>query len=155
MGAGGRRGGRPTLEMVAERAGVGRGTVSRVINGALHVSPQARAAVEEAIAELGYVPNRAARALAADRTDAIALVIPEPETRLSAEPFFLDVLRGVSAELADTDMQLLLMLIRPPRSGAGRPSTWRPGGSTACCWCRCTRALRCPTCWNGCGCRRC
>ncbi|WP_316745410.1 LacI family DNA-binding transcriptional regulator [Streptomyces sp. MK7] len=115
MGAGGRRGGRPTLEMVAERAGVGRGTVSRVINGALHVSPQARAAVEEAIAELGYVPNRAARALAADRTDAIALVIPEPETRLSAEPFFLDVLRGVSAELADTDMQLLLMLIRTPQ----------------------------------------
>ncbi|MEU0603979.1 LacI family DNA-binding transcriptional regulator, partial [Streptomyces sp. NPDC006393] len=112
MSAGGRRGGRPTLEMVAERAGVGRGTVSRVINGAPHVSPQARAAVEEAIAELGYVPNRAARALAADRADAIALVIPEPETRLSAEPFFLDVLRGVSAELADTDMQLLLMLIR-------------------------------------------
>ncbi|MQY34673.1 Ribose operon repressor [Streptomyces sp. RB17] len=115
MGAGGRHGDRPTLDMVAARAGVGRGTVSRVINGAPHVSPQARAAVEGAIAELGYVPNSAARALAADRTDAIALVIPEPETRLTAEPFFLDILRGVSAELASTDMQLLLMLIRTPQ----------------------------------------
>jgi DNA-binding LacI/PurR family transcriptional regulator len=115
MGGGGRRGGRPTLEMVAARAGVGRGTVSRVVNGAPHVSPQARAAVEQAIAELGYVPNRAARALAADRTDTIALVIPEPETRLSAEPFFLDIVRGVSAELGQTDIQLLLMLIRTPQ----------------------------------------
>ncbi|MEV5988607.1 LacI family DNA-binding transcriptional regulator [Streptomyces sp. NPDC052051] len=113
--AGTGRGGRPTLEMVAARAGVGRGTVSRVVNGSPHVSAQARAAVEAAIAELGYVPNRAARALAADRTDAVALVIPEPETRLSAEPYFLDIVRGVSTELADTDMQLLLTLIRTPR----------------------------------------
>ncbi|WKE73425.1 LacI family DNA-binding transcriptional regulator [Streptomyces sp. WP-1] len=115
MTAGEGRGGRPTLEMVAARAGVGRGTVSRVVNGSPHVSAQARAAVEAAIAELGYVPNRAARALAADRTDAVALVIPESETRLGAEPYFLDIVRGVSTELANTDMQLLLTLIRTPR----------------------------------------
>ena len=62
--------GRPTLEEVAARAGVGRGTVSRVINGSPRVSDRTRAAVEAAVAELGYVPNRAARALAANRTDA-------------------------------------------------------------------------------------
>jgi DNA-binding LacI/PurR family transcriptional regulator len=71
--------------------------------------------VEAAIAELGYVPNRAARALAGNRTDSIALVIPEPETRLFAEPYFGDIIRGVGAELADTDMQLLLTLIRTPK----------------------------------------
>ncbi|MCQ9135107.1 MULTISPECIES: LacI family DNA-binding transcriptional regulator [Streptomyces] len=108
-GARGRSGGRPTLEEVAARAGVGRGTVSRVINGSPRVSDATRAAVEAAVAELGYVPNTAARALAANRTDAIALVVPEPETRFFAEPYFSDILRGVGAELSDTEMQLLLI----------------------------------------------
>lgn len=107
---GGRGTGRPTLEEVATRAGVGRGTVSRVINGSPRVSDRTRAVVEAAVAELGYVPNRAARALAANRTDAIALVVPEPEDRFFAEPYFSDMVRGVGAALADTEMQLLLTL---------------------------------------------
>lgn len=108
-GARGRSGGRPTLEEVAARAGVGRGTVSRVINGSPRVSDATRAAVEAAVAELGYVPNTAARALAANRTDAIAMVVPEPETRFFAEPYFSDILKGVGAQLSDTEMQLLLI----------------------------------------------
>ncbi|MDX2543826.1 LacI family DNA-binding transcriptional regulator [Streptomyces sp. WI04-05B] len=108
-GVRGRSGGRPTLEEVAARAGVGRGTVSRVINGSPRVSDVTRAAVEAAVAELGYVPNTAARALAANRTDAIALVVPEPETRFFAEPYFSDMLRGVGAAISDTEMQLLLI----------------------------------------------
>ncbi|MEU7066258.1 LacI family DNA-binding transcriptional regulator [Streptomyces sp. NPDC046161] len=110
MSGQGRSGGRPTLEEVAVRAGVGRGTVSRVINGSSKVSDRTRAAVEAAVAELGYVPNRAARALAANRTDAVALVIPEPEARFFAEPYFSDVVRGVGATLAETDVQLVLTL---------------------------------------------
>jgi DNA-binding LacI/PurR family transcriptional regulator len=80
-----------------------------VINGSPRVSDATRAAVEAAVAELGYVPNTAARALAANRTDAIALVVPEPETRFFAEPYFSDILKGVGAELSDTEMQLLLI----------------------------------------------
>ncbi|GAB2930616.1 LacI family DNA-binding transcriptional regulator [Streptomyces sundarbansensis] len=106
-----RSGGRPTLEEVAARAGVGRGTASRVINGSPRVSEATRQAVEAAVAELGYVPNRAARALAGNRTDAIALVVPEPETRFFAEPYFSAIVRGVGAALADTEMQLLLTLV--------------------------------------------
>ena len=53
----------PTLEEVAKQAGVGRGTASRVVNGANHVSAATRAKVLQAVDELGYVPNRAARAL--------------------------------------------------------------------------------------------
>ncbi|MCK8676574.1 LacI family DNA-binding transcriptional regulator [Streptomyces lichenis] len=115
MAASGRRTGRPTLEEVAARAGVGRGTVSRVVNGSPRVSDRAREAVGRAIAELGYVPDRAARALAGARTGAVALVVPETESRLFAEPYFLDIIRGVSAELGDADMQLLLTLIRSGR----------------------------------------
>ncbi|WP_405944578.1 LacI family DNA-binding transcriptional regulator [Streptomyces sp. NBC_00932] len=110
-----RSGGRPTLEEVAARAGVGRGTASRVINGSPRVSSRTREAVEAAVAELGYVPNRAARALAGNRTDAIALVVPEPETRFFAEPYFSDIVRGVGAALADTEMQLLLTLVGSDR----------------------------------------
>ncbi|WP_374701112.1 LacI family DNA-binding transcriptional regulator [Streptomyces sp. TP-A0874] len=111
----GKRGARPTLEEVAARAGVGRGTVSRVINESPRVSARTREVVQNAIAELGYVPNRAARALAANRTDAVALVVPEAETRLFAEPYFSGIIRGVGSELADTEMQLLLTLIRTPK----------------------------------------
>jgi DNA-binding LacI/PurR family transcriptional regulator len=107
-----RRIARPTLEAVAQRAGVGRGTVSRVVNGSPGVSAQARAVVEQAIAELGYVPNRAARTLVTSRTDAVALVIPETESRLASEPFFAQIIRGVASELSETDMQLLLILVR-------------------------------------------
>lgn len=117
-GARSRSGGRPTLEEVAARAGVGRGTVSRVINGSPRVSDATRAAVEAAVAELGYVPNTAARALAANRTDAIALVVPEPETRFFAEPYFSDMLRGVGAALSDTEMQLLLIFAGSDRERA-------------------------------------
>ena len=108
--AGARSGGRPTLEAVASRAGVGRGTVSRVINGSAHVSPKARAAVLRAIDDLDYVPNRAARSLVTHRTDGIALVVSESEDRLFAEPFFAGVVRGVSAEIADTAFQLWLAM---------------------------------------------
>ncbi|ROQ97879.1 LacI family transcriptional regulator [Streptomyces sp. 2132.2] len=110
MSGRGRSGGRPTLEEVAARAGVGRGTVSRVVNGASGVSARTRAAVEAAVEELGYVPNRAARALASNRADAVALVVPEPQSRFFAEPYFSDMVRGVGAALAETDVQLVLTL---------------------------------------------
>ncbi|MEU6601092.1 LacI family DNA-binding transcriptional regulator [Streptomyces flaveolus] len=101
---------RPTLNAVAARAGVGRGTVSRVINGSPKVSARSRAAVEQAIAELGYVPNRAARSLATRRTDAVALVVPDAENRLFSEPYFSGIIRGVSTGIAGAGMQLLLVL---------------------------------------------
>src|SRR4051794_41872218 len=98
-----RSGGRPTLEEVAARAGVGRGTVSRVINGSPRVSDATRAAVEAAVAELGYVPNTAAGALAANRTDAIALGVPGPEARFFAGPYFSDMLKGAGAGISGTE----------------------------------------------------
>ncbi|GAA2340959.1 LacI family DNA-binding transcriptional regulator [Dactylosporangium salmoneum] len=101
---------RPTLDEVAALAGVGRGTVSRVINGSPQVSPEARAAVQKAIEELGYVPNRAARALVTRRTDSVALVVSESEERVFGEPFFAGIVRGVSSHLADTQMQLWLAM---------------------------------------------
>jgi DNA-binding LacI/PurR family transcriptional regulator len=105
-----RSSGRPTLDQVASRAGVGRGTVSRVVNGSDKVSPAARRAVESAIAELGYVPNRAARTLVTQRTDSIALVIFESGERFFAEPFFGRIVQSISSALVGRNLQLLLMI---------------------------------------------
>ncbi|AGZ41783.1 LacI family DNA-binding transcriptional regulator [Actinoplanes friuliensis] len=107
--------GRPTLDQVALRAGVGRGTVSRVVNGSAQVSPGARAAVEDAIAELGYVPNRAARTLVTQRTDSIALVIFESGERFFAEPFFGRIVQSISSGLVDRGLQMVLMISQSPQ----------------------------------------
>jgi DNA-binding LacI/PurR family transcriptional regulator len=100
-----------TLEDVAARAGVSRATASRVVNGARRVAPSTRRAVEAAIAELGYAPNRAARSLAAHRSDTVALVVSETTGRLFADPFFGRTIRGVAAVLGATDYQLVLVTV--------------------------------------------
>ncbi|WP_084010745.1 LacI family DNA-binding transcriptional regulator [Pseudofrankia sp. DC12] len=99
----------PTLEEVAELAGVSRATVSRVVNGSSRVSPEARAAVTVAIAELGYVPNRAARSLVTRRTDTLVLIVHERPDTVFSDPFFASVLRGVNRALSPTDLQLVLL----------------------------------------------
>ena len=57
------------------------------------------------------MPNRAARSLVTRRSDSIAVVIPEPTTRLFGDPFFPRVLRGISEALdAEESMQLVLLM---------------------------------------------
>lgn len=102
--------GAPTLERVAELAGVSRSTVSRVVNGSSQVTAEAIASVTAAIAELGYVPNRAARSLASRRTNAIALVIPENTATFFADPYFASVIQGAAMRLAATDYTLTLLI---------------------------------------------
>jgi LacI family transcriptional regulator len=104
---------RPTLEEVARVAGVSRATVSRVINGSPKVSPEVLTAVDEAIRELNYVPNRAARSLVARATMSIALVVPEDAHRFFGDPYFADVVQGISDRLDDSDYVLNLLLAHP------------------------------------------
>jgi DNA-binding LacI/PurR family transcriptional regulator len=100
----------PTLEAVAARAGVSRSTVSRVVNASPKVTPEVVAIVTAAIAELGYVPNRAARMLASRRTQAIALVIPENTALFFSDPFFATVIQGVAMRLGRTEYTLSLVI---------------------------------------------
>lgn len=67
-------------------------------------------AVEGAIRELGYVPNRAARSLVTRRSDSVALVITEPSGQVFGDPFFPRILRGISEALAEEAMQLVLLM---------------------------------------------
>ena len=105
--------GRPTLEEVARLAGVSRATVSRVINSSPKVSPEVQTAVEAAISELNYVPNRAARSLVARATMSIALVVPEDAHRFFGDPYFADIVQGITDRLDDSDYVLNLQLAHP------------------------------------------
>ena len=102
---------RPTLEAVAARAGVSRATVSRVVNGGAGVRAELQAKVHQAVDELGYVPNQAARTLVTRRTGAVGVVIAEPESRVFSDPFFARQLRGIGRELSAADSQLVLLLV--------------------------------------------
>lgn len=105
--------GSPTLEQVADLAGVSRATASRAVNGGNRVSAHSLAAVQAAVRTLGYSPNPAARSLVTRRTDSVAVVVPEPDERVFADPFFARTLRGVNQILSERDLQLVLLMARP------------------------------------------
>ena len=99
-----------TLEEVARAANVSRATVSRVVNGDRRVRTDTRTAVEAAVRDLGYVPNRAARSLVTRRSGSVGVVIPEPTAQLFGDPFFPRILRGIGDVLAQEEMQLVLLM---------------------------------------------
>jgi len=92
-----------TIYDVADRAGVGIGTVSRVLNDSAHVRTVTRQRVLQAIADLEYHPNPAARSLSLKKTATIGIVVP-----FFTRPFFVEVLRGVDNELVRNDYNLIL-----------------------------------------------
>ena len=100
----------PTLDEVAQRAGVSRTAASRAINNVPHVSRAKREAVERAVRELGYVPNPTARALARNQVGAVVLALSSDEPGLFADPFFAEVTVGVGAALEQTEFELILLL---------------------------------------------
>jgi DNA-binding LacI/PurR family transcriptional regulator len=111
----GAMGPRPTLDEVAEIAGVSTATVSRVLNKSAPVSDAMRAAVEAAVAQLGYVPNPAARNLARRRTDTIALVASAPDDRFFTDPFFAAMVHRIAELVADTELQFVILTARGER----------------------------------------
>jgi LacI family transcriptional regulator len=78
-------------------------TVSRVINHSDRVSPETRRRVEEAIAELGYVPSRLARGLSRQRTGTLAVIVPDV-----ANPFFTAIVRAAEEVARRADYHVIL-----------------------------------------------
>jgi DNA-binding LacI/PurR family transcriptional regulator len=99
---------RPTIDDVARLAGVGRGTVSRVINGGRNVRPAVRDAVNEAIDTLGYSVNQSARNLARGSTGSIAFVISGLGENLFDDPNLGLLARTFSRLLRHSGRHLLI-----------------------------------------------
>jgi LacI family transcriptional regulator len=92
-----------TIAQVARHAGVGVATVSRVLNSSPAVREQTRQRVLDAIAELGYAPNPAARALSTGRTLSVGVVAP-----FFTRPSVMERLRGISHVLAGAGYRIVL-----------------------------------------------
>jgi DNA-binding LacI/PurR family transcriptional regulator len=95
--------GKVTIRDVAKRAGVGLGTVSRVINESPLVSEKTRQQVLQVIDELKYIPNPTARGLSLGKTLTIAVIAP-----FITRPAFIERLRGIESRLAESEYDLIL-----------------------------------------------
>ncbi len=99
------------LEDIAAKAGVSRSTVSRIINNSPNVSEKTRQRVLAVIAQEGYTPNPAARALVTQRTQAIGVVVPlAPLTFFEDTFYFPTLLQGISRTTSKRDYAMMLWL---------------------------------------------
>jgi LacI family transcriptional regulator, galactose operon repressor len=94
---------RPTIYDVARLAGVSTATVSRALNGTGQIAPRTRAAIEAAVAQLGYRPNTIARSLVTRSTQTIALLLPD-----ITNPFYAALVSGIQQYVLSHDHTMLL-----------------------------------------------
>ena len=120
----------PTIYDVARAAGVSIASVSRVLNGRRNPLPDTRERVERAVAELGFIPDGAARALSGQLKEVVGVVIRRPEVTVSADGIFEDeetslqfpdlINRGIEVAAQRRDFNLLVSSV-----GLGHDDTRR------------------------------
>ena len=98
-----------TIDELARLSGVSRATVSRVINGG-SVSDKTRRRVQHVLAETGYRPNLAARTLASGRSGVVGVVMHVDPHLLFRDPYFGQLLQGMSDEFVDLAAGMMLWL---------------------------------------------
>lgn len=91
------------IKDVAKRAGVGVGTVSRMLNDSGYVAEDTREKIEIAMRELNYTPNELARNLYHKRTGIIAVIVPSV-----SNPFFVEFVDFVEDELYEAGYKMML-----------------------------------------------
>lgn len=99
-----------TMKDVAKLAGVSVGTVSRVINQEQGIKEITLKKVQQAIDELGYIPDVYARGMKKNKTETIALIVPSVW-----HPFFGEFAFHVEVELSKKGYKLLLCNISGPK----------------------------------------
>jgi LacI family transcriptional regulator len=110
--------GQPTIYDVARAAGVSIASVSRVLNGRRNPLPDTRERVERAVAELGFIPDGAARALSARLKEVVGVVIRRPSVVVTPDGIFEDeemslqfpdlINRGIEMAAQQRDFNLLV-----------------------------------------------
>ncbi|KQR54265.1 hypothetical protein ASF88_05540 [Leifsonia sp. Leaf336] len=104
---------RVTIGGLADRLGLSKASVSYALNGQPGVSDDTRRRVLDLADELGWHPSSSARALSRARSDAIGIVLRRDPGLLGTEPYYMSLLAGVEAELAESGQSLLLRMVGP------------------------------------------
>lgn len=101
---------RVTSKDVAEKVGVSRTTVSLVLNDVkgIQISPETRQKVLDTAAELKYVPNAAAQALASSRTKAIGLVLTRTQHHIATDAFLPSIISGLLTTAKKQNIRILV-----------------------------------------------
>ena len=115
---------RPTIADIAKRAGVSTGAVSYALNGLPGVSETTRQRILDIADEIGWRPNIAARALSASRAHAVGLVLARTARTLGVEPFFMQFIAGLEAELSAHGSALLLQVVDSHESAGEAMRQW-------------------------------
>lgn len=94
---------RPTISDIAQRAGVSKTTVSRVLNNRPDVDDETRETILKIIEELNYTPSLMAKSLSTGRKNLLGLLVPS-----ISKSFSLEIIRGVASGIEDTQFELVL-----------------------------------------------
>lgn len=92
-----------TIYEVAEKAGVGIGTVSRVLNDSTQIAPATRAKVLKVIKQLNFQPHAMAQGLARRKTNTVGVLVP-----FFTGYFYVELLRGIQQALSENHFDLIL-----------------------------------------------
>jgi DNA-binding LacI/PurR family transcriptional regulator len=105
---------RPTITDIAQRAGVTKAAVSFALNGQPGVSAATRERILAIAEEIGFQPSSAARALTVGKAGVLGLVIDRPARTLGIEPFFMQLISGIQADLAAHQVTLQFTMTEDP-----------------------------------------
>lgn len=97
-----------TIKDVAKAAAVSPSTVSRVIADHPHISEETKKRVRKEMKKLGYYPNLQARSLVVRSSETIGIVMPNSATQALQNPFFPEVLRGISMKAHENQFGVYL-----------------------------------------------
>jgi DNA-binding LacI/PurR family transcriptional regulator len=115
---------RPTIADIARQAGVSKVAVSYALNGQPGVSDATRRRIVAIAEEIGFNPSSAARALSGQAAQAIGLALCRPARTLGLEPFFMELISGVEAELSARSYALTLQLVPDPEAEVALYRRW-------------------------------
>jgi DNA-binding LacI/PurR family transcriptional regulator len=105
---------RPTIADIAARAGVTKAAVSFALNGQPGVSDATRERILAIAQVVGFQPSSAAKALTAGRAGAFGLIIDRPARMLGVEPFFMQLISGIQADLSQHHVTLQFSMTEDP-----------------------------------------
>ena len=102
---------RTTIADIAKAAGVSKGAVSYALNGRPGVSAATRERILGIAAEMGFVPNRAARSLSVSSAQAVGIALRRTARTLGIEPYFMELISGIEATLSAGSLGLTLQIV--------------------------------------------